>query len=197
LLHDAGARPGHAGGLLHAAGTVPLGPKIIEVSPEALELFKTFVNDHGQEETELDGDLSAAWSKLEGYAARFALVHFLIRGAADEPTIESRGPVDEESMAAGIALAEWFGEEAKRVYAMLDRHGGEEEGQADLGSLIRQRGGEITVRDLQQACRRYRGSADLAERDLNKLVKTGVGEWITAGSSARGGRPRRVFKLLR
>jgi hypothetical protein len=74
-----------------------------------------FYNAHGQEEADLEGDLASAWSKLEGYAARLALVIHLVRWAAEDPTLEDSERVDAQSMTAGITLSGWFGREASGV----------------------------------------------------------------------------------
>jgi len=52
-------------------------PVIVPLSADGHAAWVDFYNAHGQEQAELSGDLAAAWSKLEGYAARLALVvHF-------------------------------------------------------------------------------------------------------------------------
>jgi hypothetical protein len=154
----------------------------------------TFYNKHAQEQAELVGELSAAWSKLEGYAARLALVIHCIRQVVKDG-VNSRH-VDEQSMAAGIALAEWFGHEAKRVYSMLaesqeDRHARE------LAAWIEQRGGKVTVRDLTHGLRRYRANAEQAESDLESLAAAKLGRWETPRQNPKGGRQPRVFHLVK
>ena len=60
-----------------------------------------------------------AWSKLEGYAARLALVIHLVRWAAGDSTLNDAKMLDLASMNAAIKLATWFKGEAFRVYAMM------------------------------------------------------------------------------
>ena len=50
---------------------------------------------------EMAGDLAAAWSKLEGYAARFALLVHLVRAESGDQALADAGTVDEQSIAAG------------------------------------------------------------------------------------------------
>ena len=49
-------------------------PCVVKLNDEAMADWIEFYNRHALEQHEMDGDLSAAWSKLEGYAARLALV---------------------------------------------------------------------------------------------------------------------------
>ena len=58
-----------------------------QVSKEAKEVWVRFYNEHADEQVEMKGDLAAAWSKLEGYAARFALLIHLIRSVSDDPNL--------------------------------------------------------------------------------------------------------------
>ena len=66
--------------------------------------------------------------------------------------------------------------------------------QRELLRIIRDRGGEITVRDLMHASRRYRGSAEQAEKLLHQLVTTGIAE-VREKRHEAGGRPAVVYAL--
>jgi hypothetical protein len=57
-------------------------PFVLPLSPAAKEAWIAFYNRHGHEQLALDGDLAAAWSRLEGYCARLALVIELADWAA-------------------------------------------------------------------------------------------------------------------
>src|SRR5208283_608648 len=61
-------------------------PIDIPLSPGGKAAWIEFFNAHNAEQVELSGDLAAAWSKLEGYTARFALLVHLIRAASDDTT---------------------------------------------------------------------------------------------------------------
>src|SRR5690606_31005200 len=87
-------------------------PADVALTDGAKMLWVSFFDAHAREQADLEGDLSAAWSKLEGYAARLALVVHCIRQAAGEAV--DPWQCDEVSMQAGIALAKWFGNETKR-----------------------------------------------------------------------------------
>ena len=122
-------------------------PADVTLTEAAKALYVDFYNRHAREQADLGGELSAAWSKLEGYAARLALVVHCVRQAmGDDPTVDP-WRCDEVSMAAGIALAEWFGGEAKRVYAVLSesRQGRD---RRRLVDLIQAKRGRVTVRSL-------------------------------------------------
>jgi Protein of unknown function (DUF3987) len=168
--------------------------RIVKLSTAAKhDVWIPFYNAHAKEQIELDDDLSAAWSKLEGYAARLALVHHLVRVAAGDETVIDPDTVDEISMAAGIALSQWFGAEAKRVYEML---GEAEKDQAErqLIELIDRLGGIVTGRDLQRRSRKFK-TAKEAENALQILVQHERGEWRTRPGTAQGGRPTSEFFL--
>ena len=54
--------------------TGAIEPRIFPLSPKAKKAWMRFYNQHAAEQNEISGDLAAAWSKLEGYAARLALL---------------------------------------------------------------------------------------------------------------------------
>ncbi len=165
-------------------------PVLIQPNSEAKQAFISYFNSHAQEQVDLTGDLSAAWSKLEEYAARLALVVHFVRWAASdlpEPNI-----LDVESMSAGITLAKWFKGEATRVYTMLSETDTERDDRRLL-EWIDRKGGSVTTREVQQGCRWLKepGAAEMA---LEKLVKEGWGSWEPTPSGQRG-QPTRRFRL--
>jgi hypothetical protein len=171
-----------------------LVPRLVKLSTAAKhDVWIPFYNLHGKEQVELDDDLSATWSKLEGYAARLALVHHLIRVAANGPTASNPATVDEVSMAAGIALSRWFGQEAKRVYGMLAEDE-TDQGARALMERVERLGGIITAYELKRHARQFRNT-EQAEAALQGLVNRGLGAWTPYSSTVRGGRPTRAFVL--
>ena len=149
-----------------------------------------YYNRHRAELTELDDDLAAAWSKLEAYAARFALIFQLCANAAGEASDDA---VDEESIKAGIELADWFGNEAKRVYEVMAESDADRE-RRELVELVRRKGGAITTRELMRSSRRYPVSDD-AEAALDSLAKAGFGRWHFDDHAGGRGQPTRHFTL--
>jgi hypothetical protein len=170
-------------------------PRLVTLTDDAKRAWVTFVNEHAAEQAELSGDLAAAWSKLEGYAARFALVIHQARCAADDSTLRDPARVDEESIAAGVVLVRWFGNEARRIYAMLSEGDADRESRL-LVEWIERRGGVVTVRDVTHGIRAYRNDPDTAEHALSALVEAGVGRWESDDHGPKGGRPTRRFRLV-
>ena len=173
------------------------GPRDIPLSPRGKQAWIDFFDGHACEQAKMAGDLAAAWSKLEGYAARFALLVHLIRAESDDPSLADAGAVDEQSIGAGVTLSRWFGEEASRVYAVIGGTAETPEARQgrELLRIIRDRGGEITVRAAMQASRRYRASAEQTEAALRRLVKTGLLKVRTDGHDGGRGRPTSIFTL--
>jgi hypothetical protein len=168
-------------------------PRLVRLADDGKRAWVTFYNEHATEQADLSGDLSAAWSKLEGYAARLALVVHLTRWAAGDATLRDPARVDEASIAAGVVLARWFGDEARRVYAILSESDDDRETRR-LAELIRRKGGEVSGRELVQASRAFRTVAD-AEAALSALVEAGAGSWVTPEQRGRGGPKARRFVL--
>jgi len=123
-----------------------------------------------------------------------ALIIHLVRVINGDPTLIDREAVDAVSIHAGITLSRWFGQEAKRVYAML----AESEAQAEERNLvewIRRQGGKITVRELQRSHPHFKTSDD-ARAALEQLVTAGHGTWQRLiKSDEQRGRPSQVFEL--
>ncbi|NQT12416.1 MAG: DUF3987 domain-containing protein, partial [Planctomycetes bacterium] len=171
-------------------------PIDIPLSPDAKTAWISFYNEHAAITATMTGKLAAAYAKLEAYAARLALVMFLVKSVAnDDWVVEgAAAAIDADSMAAGITLARWFGAEAERVYAVIDESD-DERVLHQLVGLIQQKGGAVTVREVQRSCRRFREDATLAEAALEDLAKASYGVWAYRPTGAAGGRPTRVFQL--
>jgi len=167
-------------------------PRLVRLNRKAKAKWIAFVNKHGQEQVEHVGDEAAAWSKLEGYAARFALVIHLTRSAANDPALADAEKVDEASIDAGVVLARWFAQEALRVYSTLAEDDEARERRHML-ERIEGAGGSVSVREWQRI-RSHRKSAD-AKTELDALVETGFGAWQEAAPGPKGGRPSRRFVL--
>jgi hypothetical protein len=170
-----------------------LRPVLVDMTPEAKAAWITYFNSHAVEQADLTGDLSAAWSKLEEYGPRLALVIHSIRAASND--CADHLVLDVVSMAAGIRLAEWFKHEARRVYAMLAETDTERDNRR-LEEWIDRKGGSVTPREIQMGCRWLRDPG-AAEVVLIELVKAGRGRWTDMPPTSKGGRPARVFTLLK
>ena len=168
-------------------------PAEVPLTAKAKDLWVTFYNRHAQEQAALEGELSAAWSKLECCAARLALVVHCIRQAEKVETVDP-WLVDEQSMAAGITLVEWLKNEAKRVYAVLGESS-EDRDRRRLVELLQAKGGRAIVRDLMRCSRLY-AHADEWEQALNELAEDGSGRWEHSSGSGPGRPKPSVFVLL-
>lgn len=168
-------------------------PVFIGMTADAKRLWVDFYNAHGLEQVDLSNELSAAWSKLEGYAARLALIIHFARWAAGDATLEHSDQIDADSMRRAVTLAEWFKQEARRVYGLLSETD-EERDRRQLADWISKRGGTVTAREVQQGHRQYRTAED-AEAAMDDLAKAGLGTWQPVPPTAKGGRPHRVFIL--
>jgi hypothetical protein len=168
-------------------------PALVRLSSDAKAAWTAYYNAHAIEQADLTGDMAAAWSKLEEYAARLALVVHFTRWAAGDPMLTNANVVDAASMNAGITLAKWFKHEARRVYSMLDESDAERD-ERRLVDWIGRKGGTVTRREVQQGCR-WLKEPGAAEAALEELVKAGRGTWRDVPTTAKGGRPARAFVL--
>ena len=169
----------------------PPDPVCIPLTPDARIAFIDFYNANNSEQVALSTNLAAAWSKLEGYAARFALLFTLIENPM-------ASVVDLSAVEAGIALSQWFGNEATRIYGEIGGSSESEDSRKDrqrqrLVAWIRKRGGCVTARDIVRGMRKYRGDTDAAEAALQDLVDATYGRWEMDTHGIDGGRPVRKF----
>ena len=167
-------------------------PSVLDITPDAKSLYKVYSKVHGEEQRNQSGALSAAWSKLEEYTARFALVIHCVRVAAGDPEVETPEQVDAKSMEVGIRLIQWFKVETVRFYRMLSASKNEKE-LNQLYEWAQRRGGTVTTREVQQGHRKYETAQD-AELALDELEKSGLADWVTKGFGSRG-RPTRKLVL--
>ncbi len=148
-------------------------PATLSLTPEARELFKSYVNKTGQEQAALHGHLASQWSKLEEIPARLAIIIHSVRQVTSG--VVDHWSIDAETMQAAIDLGEWFKDETLRINRVLTIP--EHERQVlQLVSWIQTQGGSITARDLAKA-RRDITSSEEAEEKLIDLVERQFGEW--------------------
>jgi hypothetical protein len=168
-------------------------PLDLPLVDEARPVWANFVNVHGQETADVSGPVAAAFSKLEGYAARLALVLSLARWA-ENPGVLGIGPaaVDLDSIRAGIEIVEWAKNETRRIYAMLSEDDQDRE-RREVLELVERHGGSITVREMQRAL--HHGTSEEAEEILAALALDGLGRWVDVPPGPKGGRPTSCFKL--
>jgi DNA polymerase I-like protein with 3'-5' exonuclease and polymerase domains len=167
-------------------------PHVLRLLPGAKQAWVQFYKEWAEEQAAAEGELAAALSKLEGAAARFALLHHVIshvgRGEDDTQGIRT------ESVEAGVVLCRWFACEARRVLSIVTESN-EERDARRLVEFIRAHGGEISVKQLQRSNQRKYPSSEAATAALEHLVGLGLGRWVDRLAGIRGGRPTRLFVL--
>lgn len=169
-------------------------PVDVPLSPDGRAAWIEFYDAHGKEQDAVvSDDLAAAFAKLEGYAARLALIFHLVRAVEGDSALANVDAVDAASVTAGVTVARWFCHETSRVYAAL-AESPEDRDQRELLAWISQRGGLVSIRDLQRGQRRFKTSDD-ARAAIDALVEAGHGEWVEIKPSKTGGRPSRCFKI--
>lgn len=170
-------------------------PVVLSLTDEARQRFANFVDAHGAETFFYGNDLSAAWSKLEGYVLRFALVFHLARWASGDESCSESGPVGLDSIEHAIELARWFGDEAKRVYAEIGVGNGQmADGDHEDGRLpehierliewLRSKGGSATEREISRGPSRYRVRKRLDD-DCQELIAAGRAVWNSGPKTRR------------
>jgi hypothetical protein len=165
------------------------GPTVYDFTPEGLEAWIAFYNEHNSEVVAATGPVASMLSKGEAAAARLALVFHVVRQAGGESTLGNR--VDAVDVAAGVAVSRWYMQEARRVYAALLGTGGSDD--SALVAWLRDRGGRGSPRDVARGAPGFRGDTDRAEAALRRLVASGAARWETVST---GGRPSDSVVLL-
>jgi DNA polymerase I-like protein with 3'-5' exonuclease and polymerase domains len=166
-------------------------PHVLGLSREGKAAWIAFYNGWAKEQAAVEGELAAAFSKLEGYAARFALLHHVVtRVAFGEDDLV---PVEQESIEAGVALCRWFAAEARRIYSILSESN-EDRDTRRLIEFIQTRGSTITVRGLMRANCRVHPDAASAETALTELVRSGLARWIELPQKKKG-KPVKAVEL--
>lgn len=163
----------------------------IGMTADAQRRFRQFYDEVGASRPDIESaEMKAAWSKLEGGAARIALVLSCARFLLGE---RRREVVEDVDIEAGIIASKWFAREAERIYSMLTETPEDKE-LTDLIDWIQGQGGSVLPADLAKRKWRYResGSADTV---LQKLVNNKAGIWSDTTTTDHGGRPARKFLL--
>jgi DNA polymerase I-like protein with 3'-5' exonuclease and polymerase domains len=169
-----------------------LVPQVLRLAPDAKRAWVAFYDAWGAEQEAVEGELASAYSKLEGYAARFALLHHVVACVGRE--VENRRQIGVRSVESGVALCRWFAQEARRVYTILSESTPERELRR-LVEWIQARGGTATAKQLQRSNSRKYPSAEAATQALDDLVAAGYGHWRHRPAERQGGRPTRDLGL--
>jgi hypothetical protein len=168
---------------------------VFKLSDHAKQRWVEWVPTWGDKTDTSEGEQAAALAKLEGYAARLALVHHVVTLTVEDPSRLVVEDISENSMCAALTLVEWFAGEAARVYTIL-RETDAERVCRRLVEWIQARGGSTSARELHRANPRRWPSSEHAELALEVLVQSSLGEWRETHYGSTGGRPTRRFFLL-
>ncbi len=171
--------------LEHVEGEHGPEPARLRLTDAAAAHWQAWYNVHAGRIADAGTDsLAAALAKIEAAAARFALIFALV----DDPSADE---VPDRAVERGTALANWFANEAQRVYAALEESDDDRD-QRRLVELVQRKGGAVTARELQQASRLY-GTAAAAEAALDELVRAELARWEQPPQAGRGApRSRRL-----
>jgi hypothetical protein len=154
-------------------------PTTLRLTDDARQLYKDFVNQHGEEQNAMHGHLASQWSKLEEIPARLAIILHCIRQCTDG--VDDAFKVDVATMNAALTLGEWFKAECLRINRLLTEPAESREVRRLL-KWIGSRGGRITARDLCKY-RRDIATSEEAEKMLIHLVSIGAGTWSSTTKS--------------
>lgn len=166
-------------------------PQVLDLEPDALDLYRRWWHDNGVERTQAIGPVKSMLSKADAWALRLALVCHLVRQAGLEPTLANR--VDATSMSSGIGLARWAAAEWRRVYGLMQGGGGGPD-DAALARWIAGRPGRTTVRDVQRLGPPEYRVPGAAEAGIARLVE--AGQVAPPAPTPTGGRPAEAVEWL-
>lgn len=167
-------------------------PHVLRFTPTGKRAWVEWITDHYSEMDAPDFpvNLRGPWAKMQGYAARFALILHLCRRACGE----SQSPdVDEASMLASADLADYFKSHAKAVYRQLRATPEDQQLTDALAWIRRQPEQKTTARNLLSAGIGGVSTSEAAKRLLRLLEERGYGK--TEEKRSKHGRPSFIFAL--
>lgn len=166
--------------------------QLVEFNDGGKKAWVAFYNEWADRQAESHSERTYALSKLEGYAARFAMLLAVVDCFSEDARTEE---VKADHVKRARTLVEWFAHEADRCYSMM----ASPEEQADRERLIEfigSRGGLITARDLLRSNQSKYKTAANARAILTELAEAGIGAWeMPAPDQSKRGRPSEVFFL--
>lgn len=168
-------------------------PLVVNLSPEADRLYHAF--QIRVESSLASGDLAERreWgSKLCGLVLRIALTLHALSTWARGGSLADFKTISAETMRAAIAWADYLAA-AERHARRSIAEPTEQRVIRRRVTLIRERGGSVSIRDWQRA--RSLDRASDAQAELEALVKAGHGGWFNPAPAPSGGRPSRQFVL--
>jgi hypothetical protein len=169
------------------------GAVVLDLTDCGKRTWVLLFNEHRKRRAggDLAPQMMGPLAKMESYAARLALVVHLLREACGERV----DGIDEQSVAAGWALVDYFAAHAERIYPRVQADP-EDQRVAQVVDWVRRRGGRCTARDLltyevasvKRAADAVRLMHDVVERGWAQLVerKAANGRGVTHLVLAKG-----------
>lgn len=148
-------------------------PHLIRLDSHAIAAFRDFVKVHNHALKFESDHVAAAWSKLECYVLRIALVFHLVREAAGDASLEDPEQIGVDTLLAAMELVEWFKNETKRLYTLNEMNDNDRETLRVINWIDKQ-GGSVTHREFYRGLSKY-NSSSVAKQKLDELVDAGIG----------------------
>jgi len=166
-------------------------PRPLELTPAGKELFVAWYDVHIQETWEegFPPSLMGPWSKFRSYAIRLILIAHMLQVACLETDRESH--VEDEAVARGLMLVEYFKAHARRVYANLSKDPKNKKLEEIFTWVKNKRGGITTPKDLVRIGH-FADNAEQALAYIESLVRLGWGTKEVAKMA--NGKDRVTFK---
>jgi hypothetical protein len=172
-----------------SGGGIVWEPDLIGLDKQAFSMFRTWHDRQQKELARTEGAYNSALAKLTGTAPRIA---FVLHMFSNPDAVEVGREVGIEAMQAGIGIAEWFGNEAARLYQSSELSV-DDRLASEVVELL-QSFGPLTARDMQQRKRILKDQpASQFEELLISLVTAGVLKRTVDGKT--GGRPAVLYSL--
>ena len=167
-----------------------IGPHVHRFTKAGKEAWVTWLNEHyaEQEAQDFPDNLYGPWAKMEGYAARIALILHISRSLCNET---KNVDIDEVSMAGAVKLINYFKSHVRRVYAQLYTPAEERIVSALLAWIRRQKSRVVTAREVCRSGIRGIKNSDDAKYLLEQLAERGYGT-VEEVAPKRG---RKVFRF--
>ena len=163
-------------------------PIVIGWTADAALLWGEFFNENLEcQEREADGYLESVYAKLEGQAARLALVIQIMRWTEDQSL--SNTEIDAESMRMAIELTRWFRRESKRVYLISHQDNRSDEEEKVYEYVANH--SEVSVRDISRKLLRGK-SSEYVEDIVTRLVGKDRLEKVVLNGKGRSSRVYRI-----
>ena len=152
--------------------------------------WTAYYNAHAEEQADLTGELSAAWSKLEEYAARLAWWSLRPLGGerSDVGECRRRGRGQHGGRHPAGDVVQGRSPAGVRRLGESD----EDRDRRRLVEWIERKGGSVTPREVQQGCRWLKEPGE-AEAALDELAKGWLGRLAGLADDGQRWTPRAFF----